>query len=209
MADAVDRADDRIAPLDHAVDAHERVLLAAVVMHQLGPHTRGDAAQVVDRTTAPADIQNAARDGRLDGLITGIGAGAGRRATRGAHALLPALALELLLQIADHALGGARPLAGNRQCSFASGRRLIAAMLADGRRRGHERNGYGRALAEARQRGVTFENDLAMALTLAQQLRLEIIEARLKLARAAGILVCNAPEHMTKHVDIAEDARAE
>lgn len=209
MADAVDRADDRITALDHAVDAHERVLLAAVVMHQLGPHAGGDAAQVVDRTAAATDIQDAARDGRLDGLVTGVGAGAGGGAARDAHALLPALTLELLLKITDHALGSARTLAGNRQGALPSGGRLIAATLAGSRRRGHERNGDGRAFAQSRQRGVTFENDLAVAFGLAQQLRLEIVKARLKLARAARVLVRHATEHMAQHVDIAEDARAE
>ena len=54
MADAVDWAHDRVTALDHAVDAHERVLLATIVVHQLGAHARSDAAQIVDRPAAAA-----------------------------------------------------------------------------------------------------------------------------------------------------------
>lgn len=169
MADAVDRADDGVAAFDHAVDAHERVFLAAIVVHQLGAHAGRDAAQIVDRATAAADIENASCDGRLDRLFTSFCTGARRRTARGTHPLLPAQAFELLLEIADHALGGTRPLAGNGQGALAPGWRLIATALDHCcGHRGHEGNGYDRAFAELHPGGVALENDLAMALGLAQ-----------------------------------------
>lgn len=113
MADAVDWAHDRVAALDHAVDAHERVLLATIVVHQLGTHARSDAAQIVYRAAAAADIENAPRNGGLDGLVAGFCAGAGGSAVRGPQTLLPALTFELLLEIGEHALGGTCPFASN------------------------------------------------------------------------------------------------
>ena len=97
MADAIDRADDRVTALDHAVDADERMLLATIVVHELRAHARRHTPEVVDRATTPADVKDAARNGGLDGLVASLGAGADGGAIRGPHALLPARAFELLL----------------------------------------------------------------------------------------------------------------
>ena len=98
MADTVDRADDRVTAFDHAVNADQGVLLAAVVVHEFGSHARCDATQVVDGTAAAADVEDAACNGGLDGLVAGVGTRARRRAIRRPHALLPAGALKLLLE---------------------------------------------------------------------------------------------------------------
>src|SRR5690606_6494211 len=114
-----------------------------------------------------ANVENASRDGRLDGLVAGLGTRASRCAHGGPEALLPAHALELLLKLGDHTLGGTRTLARNSQGTLAPGQRLLAAALTRGRH-GHERHGRDPAFVEPRLHGISLENDLAMALGLAQ-----------------------------------------
>ena len=218
MADAIDRADDGIAALDHAVDAHERVLLAAIVMHQFGAHPRGDPAQILDCATTAPDIEDAARDAGLHGLVADFGAGADRRVGR-SHPLLPAEVSELPGEVRHRALGGTRALSGGRQCTRTS-IRLGAAPAARftafrfwsaGRTCRHSRGCRRRwcpgHFGESCQRRIPLDHDLPIALGLPQQLRFQIVEARLQIACAAGVLVRYTPEHVAQHVYVAKDAR--
>lgn len=207
MADAINGADDRVAALDHAIDPHESVLLATIVVHKLGAHARGHPAQVLDRPAATADIKDAPRDRGADSLVAGLCTRTGLDAGWALHPLLPAETLELLLKIGNHALGCTCPLARAGKGTLAPGRRRFTASFT---RIGHryERNRCPCRFAQLRAGRVALEHDLAMPLTLTQQFGFEVVEAGLKLARTAGILVRHPAEHVAEHVDVTEDARA-
>lgn len=111
MADAIDRADDGVAALNHAVDPHQRVLLAAVVMDEFGAHTGGNPTKIINRAAAPSDIENAARDTGLNRLVADFGTGTDWRISR-AHPLLPAQVRELAREVGNGALGGTGAFAG-------------------------------------------------------------------------------------------------
>lgn len=184
MADAIDRAEHSVAAFDHTVDPDQRVLLAAIVVDQFGAHPRGDTAQVLDRAAAAADLEDAARDAGLHGLVTDLGTGTYRRVGR-AHPLLPAQVRELAGELRDRALGGAGAFAGRGQrprapigldaasCAwFAAVRRCGP----DSHCRRHRRR-RARGFDELHLRRIALGRDLAMTLGLAQQLRFEIVEA--------------------------------